>query len=383
MRFEFATAARVVFGPGAVAEVGPTCAALGTRALLVTGSNPRAAEVAASLEGQNIPVVPFQVHGEPTVQVAREGVGLARDADIDLVVACGGGSAIDAAKAVGILLAAGGDPLDYLEVIGRGLPITAKSIPVVAIPTTAGTGSEVTRNAVLASPEHGVKASLRSPTMLPAAAIVDPQLTWSLPPAITASTGMDALAQLIEPFLSIRANPVADGFCREGMALSARSLARAFANPQEPGPREDLALASLLGGLALANAGLGAVHGIAAVIGGGWGAPHGALCACLLVPALDVNLRALSRRAPQSPAVARYDEMARILTSNRQATARDALAWLDALCGQLGIPKLSAHGFAEGDIPKAAEASMKASSMRGNPVQLARGEVEEILHRAL
>ena len=230
------------------------------------------------------------------------------------MIGLGGGSAIDAAKAIAALAANGGDPLDYLEVVGRGRSLTQPSLPCIAIPTTAGTGAEVTRNAVLASPEHGIKASLRSATMLPRLALVDPELTYSLPAAVTASTGLDALTQLIEPFTSSKANPLTDALCREGMMRAARSLRTAYEDGRDAAAREDMALASLFGGLALANAGLGVVHGFAGPVGGTFHAPHGAVCAAFLPHVMAVNARALRTRQPGSAALARYDEIARILT---------------------------------------------------------------------
>ena len=206
----------------------------------------------------------------------------------DTVIGFGGGAALDAAKAIAILMTNPGDVTDYLEIIGRGKTLTEPPVPCIAIPTTAGTGSEVTRNSVIASREERVKVSLRSPLMLPKVVVVDPELTYDLPPAITASTGVDALTQLIEPFVCSRANPLTDGLCQEGIERVARSLRRAFESagrgeaPADAAAREDMAVASLFGGLALANAGLGAVHGLAAPLGGMIGAPHGAVCAALL-----------------------------------------------------------------------------------------------------
>ena len=248
----------------------------------------------------------FAVAGEPTLDTARAGVAAARDAGCDLVIGFGGGSALDAAKAIAALVANGGDPLDYLEVIGAGQPLARPSLPTIAIPTTAGTGSEVTKNAVLASVAHGVKASLRSPLMLPRLAIVDPDLLAGAPAPVLAASGLDALSQLIEPLLSIRANPVTDGLAREGIRRSAAALPRAYAaaragEPIDAADREALALASVLGGLCLANAGLGAVHGFAAPIGGMFDAPHGAVCAALLPAVLRVNARALAARAARQP----------------------------------------------------------------------------------
>src|SRR5664279_1027412 len=293
MRFEFATAARILFGEGVVRAVGPAAAAMGRRTLLVTGvSRDRAAPLTALLEAAGVACAPFTVPGEPTVELVRAGAATARGEHCDLVIAMGGGSAIDAGKALAAMLANPGDPLDYLEVIGRGQPLAQASVPFIAIPTTAGTGTEVTRNAVLASPEHRVKASLRSPSMLPRLAVVDPELTYGLPAAITASTGLDALTQLIEPYVSVRANPMTDQFAIEGMRRAATALPRVWENGGDREARGEMAWASLLGGMALANAGLGAVHGFAAPLGGMWNAPHGAVCAALLPYAMEVNIRA-------------------------------------------------------------------------------------------
>ncbi|HEY2902295.1 MAG TPA: iron-containing alcohol dehydrogenase, partial [Polyangia bacterium] len=298
--FEIAAPARILFGAGVVAQVPAAVRALGTRALVVTGRSPvRAGELLAALAeaGVSPTVWSLDVDGEPTVDSARAGVAAGQKAGCDVVVAFGGGGALDAGKAIAALLGNGGDPLDYLEVVGRGQPIARPSLALCAVPTTAGTGSEVTRNAVLASPEHQVKASLRSPLMLPRLAVVDPDLLAALPHAVIASGGLDALSQLIEPFVSRKANPITDGWAREGMRRSARALRAAYvdglAGPGAASLREDLACASLLGGLCLANAGLGAVHGLAAPLGGTFAAPHGAVCAALLPHVLAVNLRAL------------------------------------------------------------------------------------------
>ena len=234
-----------------------------------------------------------------------------------MVIGLGGGSAIDTGKAIAALLTNPGDPLDYLEVIGRGQALQQTPLPYIAIPTTAGTGSEVTRNAVLASHEHHVKVSLRSPLMLPRVAIVDPELTYSLPPAITASTGLDALTQLIEPYTCNSPNPMIDAICREGMQRAARSLKRAYQNGSDAAAREDMSIAALFGGMALANAKLGAVHGFAGPLGGLFPAPHGMICARLLPFVVEANVRALQMREPDSPVLKRYDEVAQLLTGRR------------------------------------------------------------------
>jgi len=316
MRFEFATATRIIFGPGTLREVGPIAAQMGSRALVVTGrTRARATPLLDALTAQGIDIVTFSVAGEPTTEVARLGTQRAREADCDMIIGFGGGSVLDTAKAISALLTNGGVPLDYLEVIGRGQPLTRPSAPCIAIPTTAGTGAEVTRNAVLASPEHRVKVSLRSPLMLPRLALVDPELTHTLPPEITASTGLDALTQVMEPYVSKRANPLTDALCREGMRRAARSLRRAYGQGDDAAAREDMALTSLFGGLALANAKLGAVHGFAGPMGGMFPAPHGAICGRLLPHVMAVNVRALQERLPGSEALRRYDEIARMASS--------------------------------------------------------------------
>lgn len=383
MPFEFAAAARIVFGEGAIREVAPAAAALGRRALVVTGaSQNRAAALIAALEAAGVSSAPFAVAGEPSIETVRQGARFARGERCDLVVAMGGGSALDAGKALAALLTNTGDPLDYLEVVGRGQPLEHAPAASIAVPTTAGTGSEVTRNAVLASPEHRVKASLRSASMLPRLAAVDPELTWELPPAVTASTGLDALTQLIEPYVSTRANAMTDLFCVEGMRCAAAALPRAYADGTDRAARRDMAWASLLGGLSLANAGLGAVHGFAAPVGGMWTAPHGAVCAAVLPHAMEVNVRALRQRAPDSDALRRYGEVARLLTGNPQAGAEDAVQWTAEICRRLEIPPLRTYGVRPEDFAVLVEKAAKASSMKANPIVLTPEELTEIIARA-
>ena len=235
MQFEFATATRIVFGPGKLAEVAPAAKAMGTRALLVTGRSPeRAAQVVRNLKDAGVFSVNFAVDGEPTVEIAREGGDLARREKCDLVIGFGGGSALDAGKAIAAILTNPGEITDYLEVIGKAQPLTVPPAPFIAVPTTAGTGAEVTRNAVLASGEHRVKVSMRTPLMLPRLAVVDPELTHSLPPEITASTGLDAMTQSIEPFVSNRANPMTDVYCREGLDRVREVIAARLARWDRP-----------------------------------------------------------------------------------------------------------------------------------------------------
>jgi alcohol dehydrogenase class IV len=384
MRFEFATAARIVFAPGAAARIPAIARELGTCALVVTGRDRgRSKQTCDGLAREGLAYSVFPVCGEPSLEAVRKGVNAVRENRADLVIGFGGGSAIDAAKAIAALAPNSGEPLDYLEVIGRGAPLECAPLPVIAVPTTAGTGSEVTRNAVLYSPEHRVKASLRSPLMLPRVAVVDPELTCDLHPAVTASTGLDALTQLIEPYVSVRANAMTDLFCREGMRLAAGALAAAFVNGGDRNAREAMSFASLLGGLSLANAGLGAVHGFAAPVGGMFDAPHGAICAALLPYGMEINTRALRARAPESEALRRYGEIARILTGDPHAESETGVAWLRDLCARLAIPRLGAYGVTDAHVPELVEKAAKASSMKGNPIPLDTAEMTEMITRAI
>ncbi len=376
MSFEFATATRIVFGPGRVCEIPVAAAKMGKRGLLVTRRSHDVAGIADTFP------IRFPVHGEPTLELIRQATEQARAAQCDMVVGLGGGSVIDAGKAIAAMLANPGDPLDYLEIIGKGQPLIHRSAPFIAVPTTAGTGSEVTRNAVLASPEHRVKASLRSPFMLPSLAIVDPELTLDLPPALTATTGLDALTQLIEPYVSCRANPFTDLFCIEGMRLAASALPRASREGRDLSARTDMSYASLLGGLALANAGLGAVHGFAAPIGGMFEAPHGAICAALLPHAMRVNIAAL-RAASQTVTLDRYTTIAQILTGDANATPESGADWVARLCRDLDVQPLRTYSVRLEDVPALAAKAARASSMQANPIVLRSEQLEDLIARAL
>lgn len=379
MRFEFATATRMVFGEGTAATLPEVTRTFGDRPLIVTGaSRERAASLVSAISAET-----FAVPGEPTVDLVREGARRVRDANCDVVIAIGGGSAIDAGKAIAALATNGGEPLEFLEVVGKGRAMADPPLPFIAVPTTAGTGSEVTRNAVLGSMEHGVKASLRSSLMLPRVAVVDPELTYGLPPAVTASTGLDALTQLIEPYVSARANPLVDALCIDGIKRVAGALHRVYHDGADQDARRDMALASLFGGLALANAGLGVVHGFAAPIGGSYKAPHGALCAALLPHGMAANVAALRAIATQHPALERYAEIARLLTGRNEASAEDGINWVRALCTELNVPALRAWGITEVDLPGIVEKAARASSMQANPLPLTSEELLAVVTGAL
>ena len=384
VKFEFATVTRIVFGAGAVNDAGAIAKEYGRRAFIVTGRDSRRADpILAGLKSSGVGAVMFSVAGEPELETVERGTKLAQAEHCELVMGFGGGSALDAAKAIAAMLTNVGGLLDYVEIIGRGRPLTKPSAPFIAIPTTAGTGTEVTRNAVLASPEHKLKVSLRSPLMLARVAVVDPELTYDLPPALTASTGFDALTQLIEPFVCIHANPMTDGLCIEGLRRAARSLRVAFSKGRDKDAREDMAVASLFGGLALANAGLGAVHGFAGPVGGSFSAPHGAVCAALLPHVMAMNLRALRQRDPNGAAVSRYDEVAWWLTGDSKAKADDGVKWIRALAADLKVPRLGSFGIQREHFAELVAKAANASSMKANPIMLTPEELTEILEQAL
>ncbi|GAP14762.1 alcohol dehydrogenase, class IV [Longilinea arvoryzae] len=383
MNFDFATANRILFGNGKVHEVARIVASYGRQTLLIHGRHAAGVETLRSdLESAGVNVVDYISSGEPDVPSIERGVQSAREKQIEVVIAIGGGSVLDTGKAVAALVANDRPILDYLEVVGQGLPLIKPVLPVIAIPTTAGTGSEVSRNAVISVPEKRVKVSLRSPAMLPKVAVVDPQLTLSLPPVITANSGLDALTQVLEPYVSRKANPMTDLFCKEGLQLAARSLRAAYEHGDDLTAREGMSWASLLGGLALANAGLGAVHGFAGPLGGLYDAPHGALCAALLAPVMRVNSETFLRTQPDHPAVARYADIACFLTGNPAARIEDGIQWLEDLTQALNIARLRAFGISPRDFQLIIEKASVSSSMKGNPIELSSSELLRILEMA-
>lgn len=383
MRFEFATATRILFGPGTVHDIPSLSTELGKRAFVVTGrTGERARPLLERLKGCGVDFVIFHVDGEPTTELARAAVGSARRAQSDLVISIGGGSVLDTGKAVAAMLTNTGELEDYLEVVGAGKAITQGAVPHIAIPTTAGTGAEVTRNAVLGVPEHHIKVSMRSPLMLPRLAVVDPDLTHSMPRSVTASTGLDALTQLIEVYVSNKANPLTDGLCREGLKRAGRSLLRAYEDGSNSSAREDMAIASLFSGLGLANAKLGAVHGFAGPLGGMFSAPHGAVCARLLPYVMEVNVRALRSRELGSAVISRYDKVAQWVVGRTTAQADDGVRWVKDLCATLNVPSLAEFGLTERDFPEVIAKAQKSSSMKGNPIKLTDDELLKILKKA-
>lgn len=386
--FAFATATEILFGRGQAGVAAARVAGLGQRVLLVHGRvMRRAAWLVDELKGRGCEVTGFAVPREPDVDLVRDGIAAAAGADV--VVALGGGAVIDAGKAIAALRPATRPMLDHLEVVGQGLLLDHPPLPFVAIPTTAGTGAEVTRNAVIGVPEHRRKVSLRDARMLPRLAIVDPALTAGCPRAVTLASGLDAITQVIEPFVCTRANPLTDALCRDAIPRGLAAIRRLMegeggAEPHpatDPDARDDMAWVSLSGGLALANAGLGAVHGLAGPLGGLTGAPHGAICGALLPHVLAAN-----RRAATDPAtVARLDQVAHWIGAafgQRHASMPEATRILADWSHRAGLPALSALGIGPEAQSAAAEAAATSSSMKANPARLSASDLRRIMEEA-
>lgn len=383
MAFEFATTDRIIFGKGTLSRVREIAPALGRKALIVCGSGSVPIDpVTGSLKAAGMDWDIFRVEHEPDIPTIEAGLDRARRSGCHLVIGFGGGSILDSAKAISALMTNSGALLDYLEGIGGGKEISNRAAPMIALPTTAGTGAEVTHNAVIASPEHHVKVSMRSSLMIPSVAIVDPELTYTMPPVVTASTGMDALTQVIEAYVSNKANPLTDTIAQEGIKRGARSILAAFQDGRNTQAREDMALTSLFGGLALANAGLGAVHGFAGPIGGMFTAPHGAICASLLPYVMKYNALAIQGIPEFAPVSARFRDIARWVTGDPAADVMDGVEWIRALAHDLSIPGLHAIGIKQADFPQIIEKSKSSSSMQRNPVHLDEKTLEDILAEA-
>ena len=384
MEFTFSTSNEIHFGPGIARSVSEFIPDQFSRCFVLTGSSPeRLQDMLNSLSKKGKQVEIASVVGEPTIESINSLVGHTTRFNPEIVIGIGGGSVLDAGKATAALVANPGDPLDYLEVVGKGKPLTHPAIPYMAIPTTAGTGSEVTRNSVIGVPEKGVKVSLRSSSMLPRWAVVDPELTYQLPQAIAAYTGMDALIQCLEAYLSRFANPITDGVALEGLRRAAQSLRKACSETLIPEAKADLCIASLCSGIALANAKLGAVHGFAGPIGGMIDAPHGALCTSLILPVLRTNVEIAKRRDPDGTVSRKIDQVAKVLTGNASANAHYAIAWIDSLIKDLPLKSLADLGFQSSQIPQAVAMAAESSSMKGNPVDLESADLREILQECL
>jgi alcohol dehydrogenase class IV len=380
MNFDFSTSNRIIFGQGTLKIIPELVKVLGKNVLIVKSPYPTGFDqLITLLETSGKLCSTFIIENEPTIIDIENAVLQARDFSCDFVVALGGGSVIDTGKAIAALLTNTGILTDYLEIVGKALPITKPPAPLIAVPTTAG---EVTRNAVIGVPEKHIKVSMRSVLLLPKVALVDPELTLSVPANITAHTGMDAFVQVLEPYVSIKANPLTDMFCREGIQKAAQSLLKAYKDGKDIHARVDMSWVSLLGGLCLANAGLGAVHGFAAPIGGMFTVPHGAICASLLTSVMNVNVEAMIEREPQNPALTRYKEISCIITKNSKSSIIDGIEWIKNLCLELKVPRLSELGIEKESFERIIPLAQEASSMKANPIQLNEQELFEILDQS-
>ncbi len=393
MKFEFATSNKVVFGRGVLRQIGSLTNSFGRKPLFVTGSDPdRLAPVMERLSDAGQTVILFPVSGEPTVDYVMEGLEKAKSAGCDWVIAMGGGSVVDAGKAIAGLMNNPGDPLNYLEVVGKGDPLENPSAPFVAVPTTSGTGAEVTRNAVLSVPEERFKVSLRSPFLLPQLAVIDPEWTHSVPQYVKACSGLDALTQLLEPWVGCRGNWMTDAFCWEGLTHFRDSFRTMMEDPESEIAHDRMAMASLLSGMALANSGLGVIHGFAAPLGGMYNAPHGAICARLSGPGCRANIKRLQSDLESSQErdvsgglrkpLERYQQAARLLLKDSQATEKDLVEWLEDLSEWAEIPRLKDLGVKQVEFSDIAEKALRSGSMKGNPVELPKSVLVEILESA-
>jgi alcohol dehydrogenase class IV len=375
MPFTFLTTPEIRFGPRESARAKETALRFGRRPFLVTGGRSfDALWIAPSLAG----VPRFAVRGEPDIASIDEAAALCREAGADVVLGVGGGSALDTAKAVAAMAVHEGSVRDYLEQVGDR-KLDRPPLPSVAVPTTAGSGSEATKNAVIRVPDLKVKRSLRHERLLPRVALVDPELSGSAPAAVAASAGLDALTHLIEGYVSTGAQPTTDALALPGIRLAARGLRALAGRSRSPEAREAMALASFWGGIVLANAGLGAVHGLVAPLGGRSAIAHGTACACLLVETVRANVAALRTRDPGSPALDRYAEAARALGA---PSVEAALEELVSLRRRLGVEPLSFYGATEADVAPIVGAS-RGGSMKSNPVELTDAELAGIVRAAL
>lgn len=382
-RFDFASAGRILFGRGRIAELPDLIKPSGKKVMLVTGGHPgRHDSLRILLEKAGIIVAVESVSGEPTVQRVSEITDSILRQQCEVVAGIGGGSVIDAAKAAAALANNPGDIMDYLEVVGAGKPLPQPALPYIAIPTTAGTGAEVTKNSVITVPEQHVKVSLRSPFMLPRFALVDPDLALECPPEVSVNCGFDALCHLIEAYLSAKATPMSDAVCREGLSrMGGGALVLHWMRPEDPNVMVNVSLGSLLGGMALANGGLGAVHGFAGVIGGMTGAPHGAVCAALLPAVLRMNLDiACQGKQPLCrQTMARINETALMLSRDVNSKTQDLITLIENMSTQQNVAGLEKLGVKRAEFPVIIEKSSRASSMKGNPFLLTAEQLFQIL----
>jgi alcohol dehydrogenase len=391
--FSIARLPRIEFGAGSVKKLPAILARYGTRVLLVSGGHsflgsPQWEWLSAALQAQGFSWEIFRVTDEPSPQLVDEAVASLRGGRFDVVLGIGGGSVLDAAKAIAGLLKPGNSVMDHLEGVGPELPYRGTATPFIAVPTTAGTGSEATKNAVLSmhGPE-GFKKSFRDEQLVAEYAVVDPDLLASCPPHLIAANGMDAFTQLLESYVSSKANPFTDALAWSGMEAVRDGLLPWYENGTDAAlGREKMAYAALLSGITLAQVGLGSVHGLAAPLGAFFPIPHGVACGTLLAAATRVNIEAMEAREPANPALAKYARAGRLLsgkTHGDDSSARGALLRvLDAWTERMGVPRLGAFGVGETDFPRIV-ANCRGSSMKTNPVVIPDNDVGKILRMRL
>lgn len=386
--FSISRLPRIEFGPGALARLPGLVSGYGSRALLVTGggslkASPFWSVVTEGLQAKDVDWVQISVTGEPSPHFVDDAVRSLRTQNIDVVVGIGGGSALDAAKAIAGLLKPGNSVMDHLEGVGPELPYVGPVTPFIAVPTTAGTGSEATKNAVLSvQGEGGFKKSFRDEKLVAEVALVDPDLLATCPPAVVAANGMDAFTQLLESYVSSRAAPLTDSLAWGGMKAARDGLLALYADAGDAAARERMAYAALVSGITLAQVGLGSVHGLAAPLGAFFPIPHGVVCGTLVAEATRVNIEALQTRAPTHPALEKYAQVGRLLSHQKQLSQTEALTalvnTLEAWTHTLQLPRLAHYGVNAADLPRIV-ANSRGSSMKTNPVTLDDADIASIL----
>ncbi len=395
MQYDFLASSKIVFGWGRRREVGGLARELGRRAFIVTGARRLQtdgviAELSAALAAIGVePIHLAEIHCEPEVGDVDQAATALKDyrsGEGDFVLAIGGGSAIDLGKAVAAMATngEGASVSEFLEGVGKGLTIDRPPLPVLAMPTTGGTGSEATKNAVISSRDPPFKKSLRSEKMIPRAVLVDPELSVSVPPKVTAQTGMDAITQLIESYISRRAQPIPRALAVQGLQFALPAIVEAVENGSSRPAREAMAQAALLSGMALANSGLGMAHGVAAALGIVCNVPHGLACAVMLPAALRANRDvACAELATLERSVAQPSYTGDSRLPNEESAADAFISRIERICQTIGIPRrLSDVGVQSEQIP-ALVAQSRGNSMSGNPRDLSNEELAEIMVKML
>lgn len=388
MQFEFLPPPSIIFGKGKFQEIGGLLQNFGSQVLVVGSESAlKTANLEELLASYPLEFATFVVKGEPTIELIDRGVSDGFSLKTQVVMGLGGGSTLDAGKAIAGLLTNGGSARDYMEVIGKGLPIKNPPLPYIAVPTTAGTGTEVTKNAVIKSIDDRYKASIRSPLLVPKIALIDANLMISVPSNITASTGLDALTQLIEAYTSNKSQPITDALALLGIKKCRDSLMAAYYKSDNLQAREDMALAALLSGICLANAGLGAVHGFASPLGGLFPIPHGVVCAALLAAVVEQNIKALQQTSNQILPLEKYAILGELVMKTTFQKKKDAyyalITYLRQLTTDLDIPPLSSFGLTESDFSIVIENTKNSSSFRYNPIPLNDEALSAILQQVI